>query len=1127
MSEGFYHLEHSYYGKDGKKTLSGAGKAAYNRREGKRWEHKRAHLVLSEGGYPEWAEANSGKFWRAVDKYDDGRRWEQIEFSLPHVLTEEERIEVARSWREKIIPIGCPCELSIHSRGDSGNENWHCHILYYTGQDDGVKRTPEHWFKRAAGPFRHSKTKEMIYPPPENGGVKKLNNYFNERSFISKARASWAEHFNDYSKRKGYDFYLDHRSYKDRGFVLTPKKHLGKAAAQARREGIDTQNELGKYLLAENERITRENGNKIIADPSVALDYLTYHSSTFEDRDLFKFLHAQTADEEQYFRALAAVKSSPELVKLGDRFTTVSLLQTEAKMVSWSQDLAEKNTHQIDYTRAHQIAEARGLSDDQKRAFMHILQGGDSVAVTGFAGAGKSYMLAAVRQVYEEQGYHLRGTALAGQAAASLQQSSAIDSRTLHSLLGQIDSGKIRFTPNDVVVLDEAAMVGTRQYARLVGEVREAGAKLIQIGDKGQLQSIEAGGGFKAITSRIGVVELAEIRRQKEEWARRATQNFGQARTREALTEYIDRGKVHAGENREIAMRSMVAAWHEAPGESKIILAATRADTARLNELARNVMSEQLGPDVEMKTEAGKRRFAVGDSVMFTRNEYDKLRVKNGSRGTLESVNEVGDMTVRLASEDREVAFSVQDYGHIDHAYATTIHKAQGATADHAFVFAARSMDRHSTYVALSRHREDAHLYYDREEIQGVHDLHGVCSRNREKDLALDFAEVRGIDIDDNQRRQEQIHESLDQARAFEGQARPKEQGEPRPISEALGQDLAAQQDGRLAEWREERVEQQRQDMLAQHEDKWQWLQDDKEVARRAAEDHWQQQDGSNQYIEQQRVVEGLREQGHASQAHLDHIDVLLAMTSPHSPDYAHLSSERLPIEARAEETRSQYGQGERRLEEMQRESDPTGYYNERVTEMRHETWQIKGEVEKARGAEFAEQYKVTEQHYADQERQMIIKEEREQLPERADRGQQQEAQPRLSDQLPERADRTQLGREQYEGQGQTAWQQEEESRQISDQLPERTDQGEQRRLSEQLPEREDQASQPGRGQEQEGQRRISDQLPERTDQSDQRRLSEQLPERADQSPPQPGSEQREDQEKQQEATRPGPSPTR
>jgi Ti-type conjugative transfer relaxase TraA len=1075
----------------------------YLLREGKKWEHKRDHLVVSEGSYPAWANGDAGKFWRAVDKFDNGRRWEEFNFSVDHALSIEDRMSVLREWREKIIPEGCPYTLAIHKKGDSGHENWHCHIQYYTAKDDGLERTPEHWFKRAAAPYRHRVTKEMVCPPPEDGGARKLKEYFGVRGFISSARESWAKHASKYMEERGYGIFIDHRSYKERGIDMQPKKHLGKVATQARREGVGTQNELAGYLLSENKRITYDNGNRIIADPSVAFDYLTYHSSTFEDRDLFKFLHAQTADEEQYFRALAAVKSSPELVKIGDRFTTVSLLQTEAKMVSWSQDLAGKNTHQIDYTRAHQIAEARGLYDDQKCAFIHILQGGDSVAVTGFAGGGKSYMLAAVRQVYEEQGYHLRGTALAGQAAASLQQSSAIDSRTLHSLLAQIDSGKIRFTPNDVVVLDEAAMVGTRQYARLIGEVREAGAKLIQIGDKGQLQSIEAGGGFKAITSRIGVVELAEIRRQKEEWARRATQNFGQARTREALTEYIDRGKVHAGENREIAMRSMVAAWHEAPGESKIMLAATRADTARLNELARDVMSEQLGPDAELETETGKRRFATGDSVMFTRNEYNKLRIKNGTRGTLESVSEAGDMTVRLADEEREVTFSVQDYGHIDHAYATTIHKAQGATADHSFVFAARSMDRHSTYVALSRHREDAHLYYDREEIQGVHDLQGICSRNREKDLALDFAEARGIDLDDNQRRQEQIHESLDQARAFEGQTRPEEQGEPRPISETLGQDLAAQQDGRLAEWREERVEQQRQDMLAQHEDKWQWLQDDKEVARRAAEDHWQQQDGSNQYIEQQRVVEGLREQGQASQAHLDHIDVLLAMTSPHSPDYAHLSSERLPVEARAEEARSQYGQGERRLEEMQRESDPTGYYNERVTEMRRETWQIEGEVEKARGAEFDEQYNAAERHYADQERQPVTKEERE-----------QQAQP---------------GREQRENQDQQqiARQQEGEPRRISDQLPERTDQGDQRRLSEQLPERENQAPQPSRGQEQEEKHRISDQLPERTDQGDQRRLSEQLPERVDQSLSQPNSEQREEQEKQQGTSRPGPIPTR
>ena len=58
-------------------------------------------------------------------------------------------------------------------------------------------------------------------------------------------------------------------------------------------------------------------------------------------------------------------------------------------------------------------------------------------------------------------------------------------------------------------------------------------------------------------------------------------------------------------------------------------------------------------------------------------------------------------------------SFSPKRYNAIDHGYATTIHKSQGATVDHAFVLGSRQMDRHLTYVSMSRHRESVKFYAD------------------------------------------------------------------------------------------------------------------------------------------------------------------------------------------------------------------------------------------------------------------------------------------------------------------------------------------------------------------------------------------------------------------------------
>ena len=117
-----------------------------------------------------------------------------------------------------------------------------------------------------------------------------------------------------------------------------------------------------------------------------------------------------------------------------------------------------------------------------------------------------------------------------------------------------------------------------------------------------------------------------------------------------------------------------------------------------------------LGDEVRVTVERGDRGFASGDRVMFLQNERG-LGVKNGTLGTIEQVS-AQSMTVRT-DDGRSVRFDLKDYNRIDHGYAATIHKAQGMTVDRIHVLATPGMDAHSSYVALSRHRDgmDAALW--------------------------------------------------------------------------------------------------------------------------------------------------------------------------------------------------------------------------------------------------------------------------------------------------------------------------------------------------------------------------------------------------------------------------------
>jgi hypothetical protein len=129
-------------------------------------------------------------------------------------------------------------------------------------------------------------------------------------------------------------------------------------------------------------------------------------------------------------------------------------------------------------------------------------------------------------------------------------------------------------------------------------------------------------------------------------------------------------------------------------------------------------------------------------------NDRD-LGVKNGMLGEVTGVSE-GRLTARLDGAEgpgrgREVTVAMSDYAAIDHGYATTIHKSQGATVDRAYVLASERMDRHLTYVAMTRHRDDAMLYAGRDDFKGVRDLRERLSRSGAKETTLDYAERREI----------------------------------------------------------------------------------------------------------------------------------------------------------------------------------------------------------------------------------------------------------------------------------------------------------------------------------------------------------------------------------------------
>ena len=694
-----------------------------------------SEVLLPDGAPEHWSDRE--RLWNdveAVETRKDAQLAREVEFALPRELSQAQGIELARDFvQAEFVDKGMIADLNVHwDIGEDGMAKPHAHVMLTMRSVD------------------------------EQGFGPKVRDW-NRTGMIERWRERWADLVNERLAELDIDARIDHRSLQAQGIELEPQSQIGASAQRIDGEAVDVADRAELHR-----EIARSNGARIIADPGLALDAITQQQSTFTRRDMAMFAHRHSDGLEQFNAVMNAVASSPELIELGedshgaDRFTTRRMIETEQRLYSAAELMAERERHAIDDSdkaAALARAEQRGLvlSGEQQDALAHITDGRDLAVVIGHAGTGKSAMLSVALEAWEAAGYRVRGAALSGVAAENLESGSGIASRTIASMEHGWANDRDLLSPRDVLVIDEAGMVGTRQLERVLSHARQAGAKVVLVGDPQQLQAIEAGAALRAIHERHGGAEIGDVRRQRDDWQRGATRDLATARIGSALEAYRGHGMVHEAASRQDAREDLIERWDRErqlqPGRSRIILTHTNAEVRALNEAARERMREagDLGQEVRVTVDRGTRHFASGDRVMFLRNERG-LGVKNGTLGTIEGVDTRA-MSVRT-DDGRSVSFDFKDYDRIDHGYAATIHKAQGMTVDRTHVLATPGMDAHGTYVALSRHRDGVDLHYGRDDFANPDRFARTLSRDRAKDMASDYetadparhyAERRGI----------------------------------------------------------------------------------------------------------------------------------------------------------------------------------------------------------------------------------------------------------------------------------------------------------------------------------------------------------------------------------------------
>ena len=463
-------------------------------------------------------------------------------------------------------------------------------------------------------------------------------------------------------------------------------------------------------------------------------DQLTEHHSSFDRRHVLQALaeHAQEGERVEVLEARAdEFLASEEVVLLGVGrhelcYSTPGLLRIEAELVKGAVMRADETRMAITNIDAT-LVDYPSLSAEQVRVVRAVTGPGGVRMVVGAAGSGKTYALAAARDAWTREGFTVIGCALAARAARQLETDSGIPSATLDALLADLDRPD---TPNPhamtVIVVDEAAMIGTRKLRLLLNQAYYYQAKVVLVGDPRQLTEIEAGGAFTELRQHLVVARVDANRRQRDPIERQALAELRHWRVDEAMALLAAHGRITEAPTSMQVREQMVNDWYASRSrrEDAVMLARRRVDVHDLNHRARQIRKEhgELGPGMIVRG----REYSPGDRIITLRNDR-RIGVVNGQRGTVRSVDaESGSMRVHFDGERwvREIPGEYLVAGNVDHGHAMTIHKSQGLTCDRSFVLVDDHTHGEAAYTALTRGRDENHLYITAEEPDVDH--HGA-----------------------------------------------------------------------------------------------------------------------------------------------------------------------------------------------------------------------------------------------------------------------------------------------------------------------------------------------------------------------------------------------------------------
>ncbi len=445
------------------------------------------------------------------------------------------------------------------------------------------------------------------------------------------------------------------------------------------------------------------------------------------------------------YSELSQLESNGTLVRLDDaHWTTPAIAAIEAQMLAGGSSAERDWIDPSALTQA--LAEASHLSAEQTDA-VRAACGIDGVSlIEAAAGTGKTTLAKAIIAAAKRSDLNVVGLAPSWVAADELGRSTGIASQAIAKWrFDRTGEDAPKINSKTMIVVDEAGMVGTGDLSAVLMAAKDAGAKVVLMGDRRQLQSVSGASALSAVADTLEKsAVLGAVRRQDVDWQRAASVLMARGDASAGLRTYARKGHVDLVYGEEAVRSAVIAKWTAARqlhGDDVLIITRRNIDAIALNAQARLTLrlegataeDEVALPSIGRDDKARELALAVGDQIRFGET-LPAYRIRNGTRAVVEEVGPYAGLgtSLRLRLETgvalnstwgdlaRQVPGRKPTLPRISHAYAGTAYSAQGRTAAATVLHIARKTDAREIYVGLTRHQHEMQIVVEADRLDAA-----------------------------------------------------------------------------------------------------------------------------------------------------------------------------------------------------------------------------------------------------------------------------------------------------------------------------------------------------------------------------------------------------------------------